>query len=317
MANPDYYKTLGVSREASDDEIRKAYKKLARENHPDMQPDNEQAAKRFKEVQEAYSVLGDSEKREQFDRYGASFQGAGRGPFGGAHSWSGGQGQSGPIDIGNMFGGQVDLGDLFGSVGGGGPGGFGGAQRQQPRTLKGEDVTLEAEVPFHVAATGGTHGIQLRRDDKAERINVKVPPGVNAGSVIRLAGQGHPGSGGGPAGDLLLTVKVAAHPWFRREGNNLMLDVPVTPSEATLGAKVEVPTLDESRVTVSIPPGTSGGTKLRLKGKGVPDQKTKQPGDQLVVIQIVVPQEIDAETRQLYDQLANLPQESPRKDKWV
>jgi DnaJ-class molecular chaperone len=175
---------------------------------------------------------------------------------------------------------------------------------------------LEIEVPFQVAAVGGTHGLQIRRDDKTDRISVKVPAGVDNGSVIRLAGLGHPGQGGGPVGDLLLTVKVAAHPWFRREGSNLLIDVPITPSEGALGAKVEVPTLNEGPVTVTIPPGTSSGTKLRLRGKGLVTQKTKQPGDQFVAVKIVVPEKPDAATKELFEQLAEVSAQAPRAQLW-
>jgi len=312
MSDPNYYKTLGVSREASDDEIRKAYKKLAREYHPDVKPGDKAAAEKFKQIQEAYAVLGDSEKREQYDRYGAAFQGGGRG-----RSWAAGPGGVGPIDLSDLFGGQFDLGDLFGGASGKqGPGGFGGAGPQTASPQKGQDTQLEITVPFHVAAEGGNHNLQFQRDSKTERLNVKIPPGTGHGSVIRLAGQGHPGMMGGPSGDLLLRVYAAPHPYFRREGNNLLLDVPITPSEAVLGAKVEVPTLSEGNVTVTIPPGTASGAKLRLREKGVPDRKTKQRGDQFVVIKIVVPKDPDEQTRKLYEQLSESSTPSPRSELW-
>ena len=310
MANPDYYKVLGVSREASDEEIRKAYKKLARQYHPDVKPGDKEAAEKFKEVQEAYEVLSDSEKRDQYDRYG-TVHGAGRGPRGQGRpfTWStGGGGGAGPIDLEDLFGG---FGGMFGG------GGFGGGGRQAPpRARKGEDLTLDIDVPFQVAAEGGSHSLQLRKDDKVERINVKIPAGVESGSVIRLAGEGHPGANGGPAGDLLLTVKVAPHPWFRREGADLLVDLPVTPSEAVLGAKVEAPTLSEGNVTVTVPPGTSSGQKLRLRGKGVMNPKTKQRGDQYVVVKVVVPKQADERVRDLYRQLAEAAPENPRAGLW-
>ena len=158
---------------------------------------------------------------------------------------------------------------------------------------KGDDLAFEVTVPFQVAAEGGSHGLQIRRGDQVERINVKIPAGVEDGSVIRLAGQGHPGPQGGAPGDLLLTVHFSPHPYFHREGSNLLVDVPITPSEAALGTKVEVPTLSEGHVTVTIPPGTSSGTKLRLRGKGVRNPKTKELGDQFVVVKIVVPHQIE------------------------
>jgi DnaJ-class molecular chaperone len=318
MPAADFYKTLGVSREASADEIRKAYRKLVRKYHHDVKPDDKEAAQMFKDVQDAYAVLGDSEKRDQYDRYGAAFQGAGRGPGGQTYNWSSGPGGGGPIDLSDLFGGQVDLGDLFGkSFGRGGAGGFGAAGRQAaapPR--KGQDVRLEIDVPFQVAALGGDYTLQLQREGKTERLNVKIPAGVDAGSVIRLAGEGHPGPAGGPKGDLLLTTKIAPHPYFRRQGRNLHLEVPVTPSEAALGAKIEVPTLTEGRMTVTVPAGTSTGTKLRLRGKGIPDPKGGTPGDQFVVIKVVVPRDLDEESRSLYRKLAEADPQSPRAGLW-
>jgi DnaJ-class molecular chaperone len=165
-----------------------------------------------------------------------------------------------------------------------------------------------------VAALGGSHGIQLSRDGQTERLTVKIPAGVETGSVVRLAGQGSPGAAG--PGDLLLSVKVAPHPWFRREGKNLLLDVPISPPEAVLGAKVEVPTLAEGAMSVTVPPGTSSGQKLRLRGKGIRDPKTGTAGDQYVVIQIVVPKQADSETRGLYEKLAENAGESPRDGLW-
>jgi DnaJ-class molecular chaperone len=293
MPANDYYKTLGVSREASADEIRKAYKKLAKKYHPDAKPDDKEAAATFKKVQEAYDVLGDTEKREQYDRYGAAFQGAGRGPASG--TWTTQTGGAGPIDLESIFGGQIDLNDILGGAfgrGGRSAGTQRGGRRRQPQSQKGEDIHHEIEVPFQVAALGGSHGIQLTRESGTERLTVKIPAGVENGSVIRLAGQGSPGFGGGPAGDLLLTIKVAPHPWFRREGRDLLLDVPITPAEGALGAKVEVPTLSEGDVSVTVPAGTSSGRKLRLRGKGIRDAKSGATGDQYVVVKIVVPKEL-------------------------
>jgi len=171
-------------------------------------------------------------------------------------------------------------------------------------------------VPFQVAAEGGSHGLQIRRGEQTERINVKIPAGVEDGSVIRLAGQGQPGSSGGQAGDLLLTIHVSPHPYFQREGNNLSVDVPVTPSEAALGTKVEVPTLSEGHVTVTVPPGTSSGMKLRLKGKGVLNPKTKERGDQYVVVKIVLPRQTSDAAKKLYQELANVEPAAPRSGLW-
>lgn len=317
MADLDYYKVLGVSRNASADEIRKAYRKLARENHPDKKPNDPAAAETFKQVQEAYAVLGDAEKREQYDRYGAAFHEAGRGRAGAGPQWTytwggpGGGAGAGPIDLNDLFGRSFDFEDLLG----GAAQAAGGTRRGRARAQKGQDVRATIRVPFEVAANGGTVDVELQHGGQPERLSVKIPAGVDNGSVIRLAGQGEPGANGAPAGDLLLTVEVQPHPLFRREGGNLLIDVPVTPSEAALGAKVEVPTLSEGKVVVTIPPGTSSGMKLRLRGKGVADPQTKQPGDQYVVVKIVVPRQPGDRAKRLYQELAD-ESPSPRQGLW-
>lgn len=316
MSEFDYYKTLGVSREASADEIRKAYRKLARQYHPDMKPNDKVAAEKFKQIQESYSVLSDSEKRDQYDRYGAAFQGAG--PGGRRYTWTTGPGGTTSVDLNDLFGGG-GFGDLFGEAFGKGGFGTGTGQAGGPRasrTAKGEDLKTEIHVPFQLAAEGGDHDLQFQRGSKTERLNVRIPAGVDNASVIRLSGQGNPGRNGGPAGDLLLTVRVAPHPFFRRQGSNLLLDLPITPSEAALGEKIEVPTLTEGPVLVTIPPGTSSGTKLRLGGKGVPDPKSKRRGDQLVIVKIVIPKELNDRVRELYRELNDADAQSPRADLW-
>lgn len=310
----DYYKVLGVSKSAGADQIRKAYKKIARENHPDAKPGDNAAAERFKQAAEAYEVLGDAEKRKQYDQFGDAYKyaKAGGGPGGGGPFPGGGFRGSGPIDLGDIFGGQVDLGDLFGGAFGGQFGGGGGRTSSRPR--RGSDVRSEVQVPFDVAAAGGSYDLALQRNGKVERLTVKIPPGVREGSVIRLAGEGEPGDGS--PGDLLVTVRVAPHPWFKRDGNDILLDVPVTVAEAALGAKVDVPTLIEGRVTLTIPAGTSSGTRIRMRGMGVPDQKSKTPGDQFVIVKIVVPRQLSEEAANRlreFDQAAPL---SPRSNLW-
>lgn len=312
MANSDLYQVLGVSRSASADEIRKAYKKLARENHPDVKKDDPAAAERFKEVQEAYDVLGDTEKRQQYDRFGTTFPkggpppGPGGGPGGGrTYTWSSG-GAGGGFDFGDLFGGGVDLEELLGG---------GRRSRGGPRPARGSDIEAAVKVSFETAVQGGNVDIQVEHGHQQDHLSVKIPAGVDTGSVIRLAGQGQPGRFSGPPGDLLLKIEVQPHRYFRREGSNLLIDVPITPSEAVLGAKVEVPTLSEGLVVVTIPPGTSSGAKLRLRGKGAVDPQTKQPGDQYVVVKIVVPREATEALQQLYEQLRPL-EAPPRTGLW-
>lgn len=314
MADTDYYKTLGVSKSASADEIRKAYRKLARENHPDANPDNPAAAERFKQVQEAYEVLNDAEKRKQYDQFGTAFAqagraGAGPNPFAGGHGF-GGFSNAGPIDLGDLFGQGVDFGEFFG---GAMPGGNG--RKGKRAAARGEDVRATVPVPFETAVSGGPVDVHIDRGGQVETLAVKVPAGVNSGQVVRLSGQGSPGARGGTAGDLLLTIEVEPHAFFRREGWNLLLDAPITPSEAVLGAKIEVPTLTEGRVVVTVPPGTSSGMKLRLRGKGIVDPKTKQPGDQFVVMKIVIAKDMTEQDKALYRQLAEH-ESSPRTNLW-
>lgn len=292
MPGSDFYQILGVSRSATHDEIRKAYKKLARENHPDTKPDDKAAAERFKQVSEAYDVLGDEEKRKQYDQYGEAYKYARQGGAGGPGA--------GPVDLESVFGqGGVDLGDLFGGVFGGGRGG-----RRRSQASRGEDLQDTILIPFQMAATGGNYDVTINRGNKVETLTVKVPAGVHSGDTIRLAQQGMPGAGGGPAGDLMITVNVAPHPYFRREGHDLLLECPLSVTEALLGTRIDVPTLTEGLVTLTIPPGTSSGAKLRLKGKGFPNRKTGASGDQYVIAKITVPKTLDDETRRAAAALA-------------
>lgn len=310
MASPDYYQILGVTKSATADEIRKSYRKLARENHPDVKKDDPTAAEHFKQIQEAYAVLGDDEKRQQYDRFGTVFgkgvPGPGGAPGGGGYTWSTEGGQQ--FDFGDLFGG----GGFEGLFGGGGRGPGRGRQRPAP---KGDDVQATVRVAFETAARGGSVDLRLDRGGNTETLGVKIPAGINDGAVMRLAGQGEPSPYGGATGDLLLTVQIEPHRYFRREGSDLLVDVPITPAEAVLGAKVEVPTISEGNVVLSVPPGTSSGMKLRLRGKGVVDQQTKQPGDQFVVIKIVVPKEASAGAKELYRQLSEM-DTSPRNGLW-
>ncbi|MFN9720411.1 MAG: DnaJ C-terminal domain-containing protein [Planctomycetota bacterium] len=310
MSKRDFYEVLGLSRSASQDEIRKAYKKLARKFHPDVKPADPDAEKKFSEITEAYDVLSDEQKRANYDQFGHAARGAGGNPFDGFQGFGGGGG-----------GAAFDLNDILGGMfgGGGGRGGspFGGAgRRAQPRSQKGQDAKAEITVPFSVAINGGEHTVTLQHGASSERLSVKIPAGIEDGKSIRLAGQGTPGVAGGPPGDLIVTVHIAAHPWFRRDGQNLLVEVPVTASEAVLGAKIDVPTLNDGMVVLTIPPGTSSGAKLRLRGKGVLNHKSGERGDQFVTLKIVVPKDLSAEARELFERLVTAAPQAPRSGLW-
>lgn len=314
MAEMDYYKVLGVSKNASKEEIRKAFKKIARENHPDAKPDDTAAAEKFKQAAEAYDVLGDEEKRKKYDQYGENWKHVPEGggfPGGGSPFRSGGPVDVDLRDIFGGGGGGVDLESLFGGMFGGG-----GRQQARQRAQRGQDLKTVIMVPFEVAARGGEHDITISQSGNVQRVSVKIPAGIESGKSVRLTGQGQPGVAGGPPGDVLVTVNVASHPYFRREGNNLLVDVPVTITEAVLGAKIDVPTIDDGVVTMTLPAGTSSGAKLRLKGKGFKNLKTKVTGDQYVVIKIQVPKEIDERSQELMTEFAELNATDIRGELW-
>jgi len=289
----DYYQTLGVPRTASAEEIRKAYRELARKYHPDLHPDDAAAKEKFKQVQTAFDVLNDQSKREMYDRYGSAFEGVGaggpgggRGPFPGGGGFPGG----GEIDLESLFGGG-GFGDLFG----------GGAtrargRRGRPARAAGDDVTARIDIPFKLAIDGGKTDVRLDRDGKTETISVTIPQGLPDGARMRLRGQGLPGSGGGPAGDLLLDVHVEQHPAYRRTGDTLEVTLPVTISEAIQGAKVDLPT-PWGTIALKVPPGTSGGRKLRAIGMGVRHANGSK-GDLVAEVQIVLPDAADAPARE-------------------
>jgi DnaJ-class molecular chaperone len=318
----DYYKTMGVGRNASQAEIQKAYRDLARKYHPDMNPDDKTAKEKFQKIQKAYDVLKDPSKREMYDRYGSSFESAaaGGGPSGGTWrtSTSGGPSVE-DFDFSQFFGGR--FGDESAS-------GFSDIFKQftrasaSPRkstrraSRRGADLTHELQIPFNTAVTGGEARLSVRRPDgKVETIAVKIPAGVEEGAKIRLRGQGEPAPPGGQAGDILITVHVAPHPNFERRGSNLEVKVPVTLAEAALGAKIDVPT-PKGTISLKIPPGTSSGKRLRIKGQGVPS-KSGDAGDLYAVIQIVLPAALDAESTELIRKLDQRHPINPRADlKW-
>lgn len=317
----DYYKTLGVRRDASQAEIQKAYRELARKYHPDLNPDDQGAKKKFQQIQNAFDVLNDSEKREMYDRYGSSFEtmGAG-GPQGGPFWGAGPEGFRGEdIDFSQFFGERFgaeprgSVGDVFEHFRRAG----GGARKTASSSRgRGADLLHELQIPFNTAIDGGEVQITLRRrSGKTETIAVKIPAGIEDGKKIRIRGQGEPGSRRGTPGDILITIRVAPHPFFQRRGNHLHLKVPVTLAEAALGARVDVPT-PRGTVSLSVPAGSSSGTKLRLKGCGVVP-KSGTSGDLLAEIQIVLPEQLADVDRQTIREFDNRHSQNPRAElKW-
>jgi curved DNA-binding protein len=297
----DYYKTLGVDRSTSQEEITKAYRKLARKYHPDLNPEDGNAKKRFQEIQTAYDTLNDPEKRKLYDQFGEGYERYAAGAAGGGAPYtSSGNWQDfgGGVDFGSVFGsgGQgVDLEQIFGSFGGRGTRGRRGAAR-------GHDIAAEIEVPVRTLLQGGEMKFQLQRDSQVESIEVKIPRGIEPGKKIRLRGQGGPMAGGKP-GDLLLTIKVQPHPAVKLVGNNIEMKLPITLAEAIDGAKIDVPTA-KGTVTVTIPPMSNSGKRLRIKGQGfAPASGT--PGDMLVELHIKLPDVIPTSFRESIDRLSS------------
>lgn len=324
----DPYKILGVAKDASAADVKKAYRKLAKQFHPDQNPNDPKAQEKFSEVNAAYEIVGDDKKRAQFDRgeidaegkprhpgfegFGPGAQGGGfrRGP-GGAGGPGGGQhfefnfGGGGPgagFDAADIFA------DLFGGRAGPRPGagpGFGGGRA--PRE-PGADVALEAAIPLETALHGGKTRVLM---PNGRTLEVNIPAGVEEGKQIRLRGQGQPSSTGGPAGDALVTVRFAKHGQFRIEGRDLRLDLPITLYEAVLGGKVEAPTLS-GKVELTLPPHSNSGKVLRLRGKGLPASGDKLAGDLLISLKIVLPEGGNAELETLAKHLRDKAPYQPR-----
>lgn len=308
----DYYATLNVSRTASSDEIQQAYRKLVRQYHPDMNPDDDTAKDKFQEVQKAFEVLNDPQKRDMYDRYGSAYEQMGQGGAG-PQTWS--TGGAGPnVDI--------NLEDLFGSAGLGGGGfadifkGFGQrGKRTAPRSTptKGAHLEQELTVPFTTAVLGGEAQIAVRRNDgQVETIQVKIPAGIESGKKIRLRGQGQSSQNGGPSGDILIKVLVAPHPHFRRQGKRLDVRVPITLAEAISGAKIDVPTPHGS-ISLSIPAGTTSGSKLRIKGHGV-KPASGEAGDLFAEVMVDIPKDLSDEDRDQILKVTEKYNSNPRSD---
>ena len=321
MAARDYYEALGVSRDASSEEIQQAFRRLARQYHPDVNKDPG-AEDRFKEINEAYSVLSDPDTRRRYDRFGPDFRqipegyedyvgaagGASRsrgrpgsrsgGPFGGGSVW---------VDTGGAAGGgfqDIDFDDLFGGLFGSRGSGFGG-------TIPGADQEAELELTVEEAFRGGRRRIALSGAGQPTSLEVTIPAGVTDGQRIRLAGEGGRGSGSGPAGDLYLVVRISPHPRYRLEGRDIYVDLPLAPWEAALGTSVSVPT-PGGEAKVKVPPGSSTGRRLRLRGEGMPNPRGTA-GDLYAVVKIMVPRRLTPRERELFEALARESNFDPRR----
>jgi len=302
----DLYDVLGVSRSASEDEITKAYRKLARQYHPDRNPGDKAAEAKFKDISAAYEVLSDKQKRTQYDQFGAAGPGFPNGAGEGGFHFGGGPGGFQSIDpetaerlFGQFFGGGGGGGSPFGDLGdllGGARGRSSGGGRRTRQRAAPQAVEAEVTVPFTTAALGGR--VSLGIDGR--EVEVKIPPGFEDGKTLRIAGQGPGGA------DVHLKVHVAPHPYFRREGNDLVLTVPLSLAEAVLGGKVDVPTLDGSKLTVTIKPGTSSHTRMRVRGQGI------KGGDLYIEAKVTVPAPADERSRELIEEFAKLNPQRPR-----
>ena len=299
----DFYKILGVAKDVSDAELKKVYRKLARQFHPDSKPGDAKAEARFKEISEAYSVLSDAEQRKEYD--------AVRAMGGGARFTSGGPAGAGGFEdvFSNIFGGGGGFGggSPFGGGGFGG-GGFGGRGGFGPQP--GQDKNVSITINFIDSVKGTTEKLRLEGE---EPLSVKIPAGINDGSKVKVRGKGYPSQNGGPAGDLLVAVTVKPHPVFTRDGLNLRVTVPVTFAEAVLGATISVPTLGGEPVKLKVAQGTPNGRVLRVKGRGV--DSSKGSGDLLATVEVAVPAHASGKAQELLKQFdLELGEQDPRAD---
>jgi curved DNA-binding protein len=301
MATRDYYEILGVNKSASDEEIKRAYRKLAMKYHPDKNPNKKDAEERFKEINEAYAVLSDKEKRKQYETFGKEgfhqrftqedifrgfdFDDILSGLFGGRGRREFRYGGRGGSDFGDLFTGQGTYQDM------------------SRRPQKGEDILYELSISLEEAVLGGEKRISYRKNGKVEEVSVRIPKGIETGKKLRLSGKGMEGRKGGPSGDLYLQISVREHPIFIREGDDLIMEKEVSFSEAALGTMIEVPTLEGTK-KVKIPPGTQSHTKMRLKGLGIPHFQKEGRGDEYVKVIVRVPKRVNDKSKKLIEELA-------------
>jgi len=324
LSKKDYYSLLNVARSATADEIKKAYRKLAMQYHPDKNPGDKKSEEKFKEFSEAYEVLSDPKKREMYDQFGhagaqGGFGGGGPGgPFGGAGGFGG---FGGPGGFGGGAGANSDqfqdifgdvFSEIFGARGHGAGAGAGGARRRQQR---GSDLRYTLNIPFEEAALGTEKVISFVRQrsgkDETAKLSVNVPAGVKDDQRLKLAGEGDgPATGNGPAGDLYVIIKVQDHPLFKRQDNDIALDLPVTYTDAILGTSVEIPTIT-GKAVIRIPPGTHTGQTFRLKGKGFPKVGGFGSGDMLVRLVVDTPEKISNRQKELLEELSKAGEETP------
>jgi DnaJ-class molecular chaperone len=334
MEFKDYYKTLGVTKSSSEKEIKQAFRKLARKFHPDVNPGDKTAESRFKEINEAYEVLGDPAKRKKYDELGSNWrayeQAQARGepnPFAGRQwnvDFGGGGGQGGyrtmtQEEMEEMFGDSNPFSDFFTTFfGGGGAGGFGGeagrAPRGRARQRQGRDVEHEMELSLEEAYHGSARRLTTTHDGQARTVDVRIPAGVTDGSRVRVSGEGERGAGGAKSGDLYLRVKLPPHPVFERKGRDLYVKVPVPVTTTALGGEAEVPTLSGKPVRLRIPPLTQNGQVFRLKGYGMPTvNKPDDKGDLYARVEAQLPTQLSPAEREHWEALAKLQGDAAKK----
>ncbi|MBN2419072.1 MAG: DnaJ domain-containing protein [Deltaproteobacteria bacterium] len=311
MSGKDYYKILGVSKTATDEEIKKAYRKLAMKYHPDRNKDDKTAESRFKDVSEAYAVLSNKEKRQQYDMFGSE----------GFQNRFSQEDIFRDFDFGSIFSefgfggrGRGSFGNIFSGMGGnsfkrgGSPfnGPFGGFN-SRPQPVKGKDIIYELSITLEDTIESSEKLIAYHRDNSSqEKISVKVPAGISTGKKLRLSGKGNPGINGGPQGDLYIQIRVLEHPLFKREGDDLLLTKNIKLTEAVLGTEIDVPTIDKKTLRLKIPPGTQNNAKFRLKGYGIPHINTNERGDAYVSVNIETPKTLTKKQEEVFKKLSEL-----------